>query len=51
MPYFNRASSSNALHNAGHVIVIDDDEAIRRSLFNLLSRDMFMSQAHQMILP
>ena len=47
MPYFNRASSSNALHaNAGHVIVIDDDEAIRRSLFNLLSREGYVVCLH-----
>lgn len=30
----------------GHVIVIDDDEAIRRSLYNLLSREGYMVCLH-----
>lgn len=32
--------------HAGHVIVIDDDEAIRRSLYNLLSREGYMVCMH-----
>jgi FixJ family two-component response regulator len=47
MPYFNRASAVNLqTPHAGHVIVIDDDEAIRRSLFNLLSREGYLVCLH-----
>ena len=47
MPYLNRASSTAMLRgDAGHVIVVDDDEAIRRSLFNLLSREGYIVCLH-----
>jgi len=33
--------------DAGHVIVIDDDDAIRRSLYNLLTREGYMVCLHE----
>ena len=33
--------------DAGHVIIIDDDDAIRRSLYNLLTREGYMVCLHE----